>query len=195
MSIESYFAQNPADTGFATKTLGPIEPGTLSPVRLLATEFIKEGGNGLTDIDIRVAVSEFAEVENSKSALRNSGAIYLGVTLIAIEDILKHGFFDEANLNSMTLKGFDTSNWNPAVFSDPKTTPLSPDDIARISMVARKDKTFATFFQNGIYSLPRRLQLFLQGSQMLHSINSLVIPEYKKRAELLVNNGRNNNRN
>ena len=114
-------------------------------------------------------------------------AVYLGASLIAIEGMLRHGVFDQAEYFSLIGKAFEDTPWTPRFPENPIEESIGEEDLARMRMVANEDRTLASFFGSAISSLPRSMQQYLQDGGFLKSMDSvLIISDYILRTRLLI---------
>lgn len=186
MSIETFHSAYPADATFATYMARRPEYGTVSPVRFLADIYMREGGMGLAEISPEAVTTQQIDLETAQSFFVNSSAIFLGITTRAIEGIIVDHEFDQVTFNSLLENTFGGSLWTPTLFRVPDVETVPNDDVNRIIKVAQRDKTFAEFFKDGLYSLPRSLQAYLDRVGLVKYINILLLPSYIERARLLI---------
>lgn len=192
MSVESFFAAYPADENFVPNISRRSEYGRVSPVRLLADIFIKEGHFGLEEIGqiaaAAVRTDDKDEIKRLTPAyFSNTSSVFFGATARAIEGILKDQEFDQITYCSLMTEAFRGTNWSPPqLIENPVVEPISVNDCSRIAKVATRDRTFADFFSVGIYSLPISLQDYLEKANQLPYIRRFIIPEYVLQARLLI---------
>jgi len=186
MTIEYFEGTYPADEAFGPDFTKLTEGIKESPIRLLANSYRIEGINGMALTDPDKLHGDNPDIDEAVIFMRNYSGIYLGNTLIAIEDMISTQTFDQesyfSSLREDALKGNRRLDLPPS----PTLEELSRADVDRMIMVARKDKTFAVFFNDGLILLPRSLQSHLQDTKILSSLRSLTLPGYSDRARLLI---------
>lgn len=198
MSVEQFFYEYPANNTFAQEISFPPTGERKSPVRFMAEKLTNQGREGLVKVgpDFLDAVS----AENQRliqryigSYLKNSSAIYLGASIMAIEDILKDGHFDSHEFNSRLRYFYSATFLDPVLAPNEGMELIEEDKMKDIIKVATKDKTFTTFFYENFTALPAGFRHYLDqrdnyvGSPIISNINNNVIKDYEKRVSLLIN--------
>jgi hypothetical protein len=191
MSIEIFFEQHPADSLFAESVSWPKTRNERSPIRFMSDILINEGQQGL-----KVASPPFRdayasgnqrEIERIRGQyLNNASAIYLGVSLRAIEGILANGHFDHDEFNAWLKLAYTGTYLEPLAIDGKDLDILNKDQMRAITQAATADKTFADFFKQDFQVLPQSMQRFLSEEGLTRTIRNLVLPKYEERAKLLI---------
>jgi hypothetical protein len=177
MSLEHFFAVNPPDEqlreAMLRKQAEQIGPTKKSLAANVADSFAQAGADGLRAIAYRLerpsrggGATLPAPGENTRSPDdgRNYNAIFLGKTILAIEQTLATEYFD-------TTEYIDSINAALVGTKTSKVTWKRRDPVERITPVhwdqmiamAQQDPTLATFLDEGNEAmLPRSLRIFLK---------------------------------
>lgn len=186
MSIENFFANNPADSEF-TQAVSWERSNGASPVGFMANILTKEGRNGLRPLGNAVSSGDIESAEILyKHYFANSAAIFLGVSLLSIEDILREGQFDQETFNARTKMAHTGTYISPELFTNPICEAISSANYKTFVQTATEDKTFASFFRREFISLPESLQEILERHRLIMPIRDYLLPRYEERIKLLV---------
>ncbi len=123
MSIEIFFEQHPANSLFAESVSWPKTRNERSPIRFMSDVLIREGQQGLKVASLPFrdahALGNLREIERTKGQyLNNASAIYLGVSIKAIEDVLINGYFDHDEFNAKLKLAYAGTHLEPLIIED-----------------------------------------------------------------------------
>jgi hypothetical protein len=193
MSIEIFFEKHPADSLFAESVSWPKVRNDRSPIRFMSDILIREGQQGLKVAGLPFrdahALGNLREIERIRGQfLNNASAIYLGVSLRTIEEILINGHFDHDEFNARLKLAYADTHLEPLAIDGKGLEVLDKDQMRAITQVAMADKTFAAFFKQDFQVLPESLQQFLSEEGIITTMRNLILPKYEERARLLISN-------
>lgn len=168
-----------------------------SLIGVLAMDMAKAGGDGMRELTRRFSHSGVAmnfdsdsfkgmDPETRRALIRHHATIIFGVSVVGIEDILCEGVFDIrqwCDHYNMTMSGTPF----PGLGTEGEDVErLTIEQQRALYPYADRDKTLVIFFNEGMGSLPARLQSILNNpSGRLQQIRN-IIPIYKERARFLV---------
>lgn len=197
MSVENFFLRYPADRNLKSTMFREKLPN-MSPVATFAAKLAKDAGDGLREIAKKLDNSDTAFGINNESFQRltqedkekmaiNHAGVFVGVSIQTLEDCVINGSFDLGlwcSLYNTATNGTQISAMNPVKGQNNET--LSRDHLQKMRDLARKDKTFAIFFEDGLESTPSSLRNILVRSEILTVIQRIILPPFKERANFLV---------
>jgi len=191
MSVEEFHAGFPADESFVKDISRRPEFGTISPIKLMAGIYIKEGSHGLSQIAYKRAYRQDSSTlrinkGEDESVMRNASAIYFGTSISAIEDIIIDGYFDQEKVNAVLINSFSGTELNPIIFSNPEYEKIDSFSQRTLTQIAMRDKTFYSFFKDKYYALPRSLRAFMAQTKLFKYMEDMILPEYTERIKRII---------
>lgn len=190
MSIENFTSAYPADETFVPSFSRRPEYGLVSPVRLVAQAYIREGADGLSNYEMYLKAAQ-ARGDNAiiqrATYFRdlNQSAVQLGVTVLAIEGILSNGYLDQETFNAHMDEAYRASPLKPKLFLNPEDVTLTEEERKAIVDAAKKDKTFGIFFDKDLKNLPLSLRTALRGTELIR-LRDEIVPGFTQRVGLII---------
>ena len=211
MSLENFRVKFPADPSIRGVVEGiktRENKSGKSPFVILAEQFVKEGRDGLRTIMNRLNRSNtmfeldpksFSNIppEDRQEMFVCFAAIFFGTTVISLERILVEGEYDHEGWCADYSLGIQGLQIKEEKVGNQRRERLSADKLGKMLSVIKRDKTFASFFEErkigtggvveeNINAIPDTLKRVLDHSGALPFIRQFVLPIYNPRAKFLL---------
>lgn len=183
MSIERFLANYPP--GITLKEgLDRTRSPEISLVATFARRFAEAGSKGLRTKSKGLELNEEGAKNLIRIGVKDLAAVYLGLTIVHIEQSLVSRFYSHSNFISDVQEAFRGTLFKLT------TEKQAVEEIPRYKweemiQAADQDKTLSVFITNHTVLLPPRLNDFLGGRNLFPFIGVL-LPDYTVRAQSLL---------